>query len=179
MSRTKTSYRQNTPGKRELTRGMQIFGLACWLAVTFGAAAAGAFASRNAQDFYLNLVRPEWAPPPWVFAPVWSVLYLMMGVAAWLVWREKGLSKGFFPLALYVVQLGANALWTWLFFAWHRGAFASGEVLILCALVLCTLVAFWRVRPLAGVLMIPYLAWVGFASALTYAVWKSNPAVLG
>jgi len=76
------------------------------------------------------------------------------------------------------MQLGVNSLWTWLFFVWRQGALAFGEILILWVLILFTAVAFWRVRPIAGALLIPYLAWVSFASALTYAIWQRNPAVL-
>lgn len=156
----------------------QILGLLGWLAVSFAAAAAGGFASANAGDFYLQLTRPPWAPPSWLFAPVWTFLYLLMGIAAWLVWRERGFRKAPFALSLFLIQLGVNALWTWLFFVWRLGAMAFYEILILWALILCTLVAFWRVRAIAGALLIPYLAWVTLAAALTYAVWQANPALL-
>jgi tryptophan-rich sensory protein len=88
------------------------------------------------------------------------------------------LSQSVDHLSLFLVQLGANALWTWLFFVWHLGALAFGEILILWLLILCTVIAFWRVRPLAGALLFPYLGWVTFASALTYSVWKRNPSLL-
>ena len=157
----------------------QVLSLLGWLAISFAAAAVGGFASANAGAFYRELLRPEWAPPGWLFAPVWSLLYLLMGIAAWLVWRERGFRKARTALFLFLIQLAANALWTWLFFVWHRGALALGEILILWALILFTIAAFWRVRPLAGALLLPYLGWVTFASALTYSVWKRNPALLG
>lgn len=156
----------------------QVLGLVAWLAITFVAAVAGSIASMDAPAFYAQLDKPAWAPPASVFGPVWSVLYLLMGVAAWLVWRERRRHEVDMPLALYLVQLGANALWSWLFFAWHRGALAFGEVLLLLVLIAATTAAFWRVRPLAGVLLLPYLAWVGFASALTWALWQRNPGLL-
>jgi tryptophan-rich sensory protein len=156
----------------------QFFGLVAWLAVSFAAAALGSFASANAGDFYQQLMRPAWAPPSWLFAPAWTLLYLLMGVAAWLVWRERGFRMARTALALFLIQLGVNALWTWLFFVWRLGALAFGEILVLWALILCTVVAFWRVRPIAGALLIPYLAWVSYASALTYSVWQRNPALL-
>lgn len=127
------------------------------------------------------LDRPDWAPPASVFGPVWSVLYLLMGVAAWLVWRERDrhASSGWSSaLALFIAQLVANALWSWLFFGWHDGATAFGEIMILAALIVLTVAAFWRIRPLAGMLLLPYLAWVGFASVLTCAVWQRNPGLL-
>lgn len=156
----------------------QTVGLIGWLAVTFAAAAIGAVASIDASTFYAQLVRPVWAPPASVFGPVWSVLYLLMGIAAWLVWRERDANHVGAALTLFVAQLCANALWSWLFFAWRNGAFALAEVLVLLALIAATITVFWRIRRLAGVLMLPYLAWVGLASALTWAVWKSNPEVL-
>jgi tryptophan-rich sensory protein len=102
-----------------------------------------------------------------------------MGVAAWLVWRARGWSGARTPLTLFVVQLAANALWSWLFFGWRLGGPALAEVLVLWALIAVTLVRFWRIRPAAGALLVPYLAWVSFASALTWAVWRLNPTLLG
>jgi tryptophan-rich sensory protein len=159
------------------TRG-QVLGLAGWLAAAFAAAGIGAVASIDAGSFYAQLSRPAWTPPASVFGPVWTVLYLLMGIAAWLVWRERGATQRIPALMLFAVQLGANALWSWLFFAWRNGAFAFAEVLLLLALIAATVVAFWRIRPLAAVLMLPYLAWVCFASALTWAVWQRNPNLL-
>jgi tryptophan-rich sensory protein len=155
-----------------------ILGLVAWLAVTFTAAAAGGLASADAAAFYGKLAQPGWAPPAWLFAPVWSVLYLLMGIGAWMVWRERGLRKASLTLSLFLVQLAANALWTWLFFVWHLGPLAFVWIVVLWVLILGTVIAFWRIRPLAGALLLPYLAWVAFASALTYSVWKRNPAVL-
>jgi translocator protein len=157
----------------------EILGLAGWLLVSFSAAAMGAIATSNAGSFYQQLIRPGWAPPASVFGPVWSALYLLMGIAAWLVWRERGFGGARSALSLFLGQLVLNALWSWLFFAWRRGAWALGEVLLLWVVILATLVAFWRVRPLAGLLLVPYLAWVTFAAALTYVLWRSNPGALG
>ena len=156
----------------------QVMGLAGWLAAAFVAAGIGAVASIDAASFYAQLSRPAWAPPASVFGPVWTALYLLMGIAAWLVWRERGAAQRSPALMLFVVQLGANALWSWLFFAWRNGAFAFAEVLLLLVLIVATVVAFWRIRRLAAVLLLPYLAWVGFASALTWAVWQRNPNLL-
>jgi tryptophan-rich sensory protein len=156
----------------------QAIGLAGWLAVAFAAAAVGAAASIQAATFYAQLIRPSWAPPGGVFAPVWTLLYTLMGLAAWLAWRDGG-RRARIALALFLAQLIANALWSWLFFGWHLGAWAVAEVLLLLALIAATLVGFWRVRPLAGLLLVPYLAWVAFASALTWSIWRSNPGALG
>ncbi len=154
-------------------------GLALWLGAAFAAGALGAAASVDAASFYAQLARPAWAPPAGVFGPVWTLLYLLMGIAAWLVWRERGARAVRGALALFVVQLAVNALWSWLFFAWRQGGLAFVEVVVLLALVAATLAAFWRVRPLAGALLVPYLLWVSFATALTWSVWQANPALLG
>lgn len=154
-------------------RARDLLGLAAWLGVVFLAGALGAFASLDAATFYAQLARPTWAPPAWLFGPVWTALYLAMGVAAWLVWRNGAAARG--ALAWFLAQLAANALWSWLFFAWHRGALALFDVLLLVALIAVTLRAFWRHSRLAGALLLPYLAWVSFASALTWAVWRANP----
>lgn len=153
-------------------------GLVGWLLVSFAAAAAGAVASADAGTFYAQLERPGWAPPAWLFAPVWTVLYFLQGVAAWLVWRDRGWRGARGALSLFLAQLAFNALWTWIFFAWKQGALAFAEILLLWALIAATLAAFWRVRALAGLLLLPYLAWVSFAVLLTYAVWRLNPALL-
>jgi benzodiazapine receptor len=156
----------------------QLLGLLGWLAVSFAAAALGGIASANAGDFYRQLTRPAWAPPAWLFAPAWTLLYVLMGVAAWLVWRERGFRQARRALSLFLIQLAFNALWTWLFFVWHLGALAFVEILVLWSLILFTMVAFWRVRPAASALLVPYLMWVTFASALTYSVWQRNAALL-
>jgi tryptophan-rich sensory protein len=149
-----------------------------WLALTSTAAILGALASANAGAFYEQLARPTWAPPAWLFAPVWSVLYLLMAVAAWLVWRAHGFAGARIALVLFSVQLAANALWSWLFFAWRRGDLAFAEVLILWSLIVATVVAFQRLSFVAASLLYPYLLWSTFASALTFAVWRLNPALL-
>lgn len=157
----------------------QAVGLIGWLLVSFAAATVGGIASAGAGDFYRQLDRPDWAPPAWVFAPVWTVLYALQGVGAWLVWREQHASGRRTALVAFLTQLAVNALWSWLFFAWRQGALAFGEVLLLVVLVGATVALFWRVRPLAGALLLPYLLWVSFATALTYSIWQRNPQLLG
>jgi benzodiazapine receptor len=156
----------------------QAIGLLAWLALVFAAAGVGAVASVDAGSFYGQLAKPDWAPPASVFGPVWSALYLLMGLAAWLVWRERGAKGLVVALGLFLVQLAANALWSWLFFAWRNGAAAFAGVFVLLVLVVATLVAFWRIRSAAGLLLVPYLAWVSFASVLTWTVWRGNPELL-
>jgi tryptophan-rich sensory protein len=153
-------------------------GLALWLVVCFLGAAIGATASLQAGTFYAELVRPEWAPPSAVFGPVWTVLYAMMGVAAWLIWERRKLRLARIGLVFFVAQLVLNALWSWLFFGWNLGALSFLDIALLWALILMTLAMFWRIRPLAGLLLVPYLAWVTFASALNYQIWQMNPSML-
>lgn len=156
----------------------QAIGLASWLLAVLVAAAIGSAASIRAGAFYVQMTRPEWAPPPGIFGPVWSVLYVLMGVAAWLVWRIEGFRKAVTALGLFLAQLVLNALWSWLFFGWHLGAWAFAEVALLWAAVIATLIVFWTKRPLAGWLLVPYLLWVSFAATLNYSVWQLNPHLL-
>lgn len=159
--------------------GKNTIGFLAWLTLVIIAAAVGGLASANAGNFYSQLHQPTWAPPGWLFGPVWSVLYLMMSVAAWLVWKTHGFRGARLALSLFLVQLALNSLWTWLFFAWHLGALSFAEIVVLWISILATLISFWRLRPLAGALLIPYLAWVSFATVLAYAMWVGNKGVLG
>ena len=159
-------------------RQSNVLGFIGWALLTFTAAAVGAFATADAPGFYAELARPSWSPPAWVFGPVWSILYALMAVSAWLVWRDRRFAGARVALALFVVQLAANALWSWLFFALHRGDLAFAEVLILWCLIVATIVSFRRINALAAMLLYPYLAWSTFASALTFTVWRLNPDAL-
>lgn len=154
----------------------QLVGLIGWLSAAFIAGAVGAVASVDAASFYAQLSKPSWAPPAGVFGPVWSTLYALMGIAAWLVWRSPGARR--VALALFGVQLAANALWSWLFFGWRQGGLAAVEVLVLLALIVATVATFWRHSRWAAVLLVPYLLWVSFAAVLTWAVWQTNPGLL-
>jgi len=162
-----------------LSQTRQALGLLGWLLLAFAAAAIGGFASASAGAFYGELVRPSWAPPGWLFGPVWSVLYVLMGISAWLVWRARGFAGAKSALLVFIVQLAANALWTWLFFVWRQGGLAFAEILLLWFLIAATIGLFWRVSRLAAVLLLPYLAWVSFASTLTLSIWRQNPGILG
>lgn len=158
---------------------MQLLGLIGWLVACFVASGIGALASARAGIFYSQLSQPSWAPPAWLFAPVWSVLYILMAVAAWLVWRKHGFRGARAALWLFIIQLAANALWTWLFFGLHSGASSLAEIVILWLLIAATIFAFWRLHRLAALLLLPYLAWVSFATVLTLSLWRMNPALLG
>lgn len=157
----------------------QLAGLFIWLLLTFVAAGLGAWASIEAGSFYLQLARPAWAPPGSVFSPVWTILFFLMAIAAWLVWRAVGFAGARAALRLYLIQLVFNVLWSWLFFGWQLGGWAFADVILLWGLILATLIAFWRISRLAGVLLVPYLLWVSFAVVLNYTVWQLNPRLLG
>jgi len=156
-----------------------ILGLVAWLMLSFTVAAIGAVASVQAKSFYSQLVQPGWAPPAGVFGPVWTVLYTLMAIAAWLVWRCGGFMQNRQALTLFLVQLAFNAIWSWLFFAWKLGGLALADIVVLWIFIAATIVYFWRVRPLAGTILIPYLLWVSFASVLNFSIWQLNPQILG
>ncbi|HEY8485087.1 MAG TPA: TspO/MBR family protein, partial [Longimicrobiales bacterium] len=147
-------------------------GLAVWLGICYGAALVGS--QFTANEWYRALDKPSWTPPAWVFGPVWTVLYGTMAVAAWLVWKDRGLAGARPALLLFAVQLALNIAWSWLFFGLHRPGLALVDILALWAAILATLLAFWRVRGLAGALLLPYLGWVTFAAALNYRIWRLN-----
>ncbi len=161
------------------SKSQQAIGLLAWLAASFAAAAVGGIASASAASFYGQLVQPPWAPPAWLFGPVWSVLFVLMGIAAWLVWRRHGFGGARVALTLFLVQLVVNGLWSWLFFAWRLGAPALADVVLLWLLIAATLMQFWRLHRLAACLLLPYLAWVSFAAALNFTLWRLNPGLLG
>lgn len=166
--------------ERSAKNSRAIIGLAAWLLLAYAAAAIGAIASVEAGSFYQQLTRPPWAPPAWLFGPVWTLLYFMMGISAWLVWRAHGFRNAPGALALFLAQLAANALWSWLFFAWRQGGLALLEIAMLWLLIVATVFAFWRLGSRgAAMLLLPYLAWVSFAAFLTLAIWRLNPAQLG
>ncbi len=158
-------------------RPLRLPALGGWLLLTFAFAAIGAYASAQAGEFYMQLDRPAWAPPAWLFGPAWSALYLLMAIAAWRVQRAATPDSARPALTLYVVQLAVNALWAWLFFAWQRGTWAFAEILLLWVLIAATIIAFSRRDRIAGLLLVPYIAWVSFATCLCYSIWQRNPTV--
>lgn len=136
-------------------------------------ALAGFVGARFPPDaWYESLRKPPLNPPGWVFGPVWSVLYLAIALAGWLVWRARPASPR--PLVLWGSQLVLNAAWSPLFFGWHLTAVALLDILVLLALVIATTASFRRVRPLAGALMVPYAAWLAFAAYLNAGLWLLN-----
>lgn len=145
--------------------------LLAWLGISFLPALIGA--PFPAPRWYRSLDRPSWSPPAWVFGPVWTVLYTLMGVAAWLVWRRGGRGRST-AIALFGVQLALNAAWTPIFFGARAIGPALVEIVATWLAIVATVIAFARQRTLAGVLLLPYLAWTSFATALTAAIWRRN-----
>jgi translocator protein len=184
-----------TKGSRRMVR------LVISLALPFAAGALGGWAtSQGVGDWYLTLAKPSFNPPSWVFGPAWTLLYILMGLAFFLVWdkgatdaegrrgegtggargegrvgaREAGLGGARWAMALFGVQLALNALWSFLFFWAQAPGWAFAEILLLWVAIAGTMVLFFRQRPLAGWLMTPYLGWVTFAAVLNYSIWTLN-----
>jgi translocator protein len=150
--------------------------LLLFLGLSFGAAALGAsWTETSAGSWYRTLERPAWSPPDWVFGPVWTTLYVLMAVAAWLVWRRAGLDAARGALALWALQLALNAAWSGIFFGMQKPGAAFFELLGLWVAIAATIAAFWPIHTAAAGLMLPYLAWVSFAGALNLAIWRMNP----
>ena len=143
-----------------------------WLVLTFCAAGTSVFIKTG--GWYGALAKPTWNPPSWLFGPAWTVLYTMMALAAWLVWRQGGWKTQRRPLTLYLAQWLLNAIWTPLFFGLHQPGWAFAEILILLVAILVTLFMFWRVKMAAGLLLVPYALWTTFAAVLNFTIWRLN-----
>ena len=134
-------------------------------------AVVGSLASVSASEQYAGYAQPSWAPPSWLFGPVWTVLYLTVAVSGWLVWRRSGLVGAH---VAYAVQLVLNMAWTPLFFGAGLFGVAFAEVVLLGLSIVATIVLFARHSRAAAWLLVPYLGWVTFASALNYSIWTLN-----
>jgi benzodiazapine receptor len=152
--------------------------LALFVALCLGVGALGAWvAATSVDNWYDGLVKPSFNPPNEVFGPVWTVLYVLMGIAAWRVWRSADGDTTRGPLTLFALQLAINLGWTVVFFGLQKIASAVATIVVLDVAVLVTMLAFRAVDRLAALLMLPYVAWVAFATVLNVAVWRLNPAV--
>lgn len=158
-----------------MSRTRQSLGLIAWLLITFAAAAIGNIATAtNVGGWYHQIARPTWTPPDWIFGPVWTALYLMMAIAAWLVWRPAGIKPARLPLGLFLIQLALNALWSVLFFGLKRPDLAAAEIVLLWMSIFATIIAFWKRSTPASWLLVPYLAWVTFAALLNFEIARLN-----
>jgi tryptophan-rich sensory protein len=149
-----------------------------FVAICFGAAAVGGwFTNSSVKTWYPGLLKPAGTPPSWVFGPVWSVLYLLMATASWLVWRERHAHDVWLPLGLYFSQLVLNALWSLIFFGLQRPSLVFFEILILLLAIVLTAISFSEYSRCAFWLMTPYLGWVGYATYLNFGFWRLNRGV--
>ncbi len=154
---------------------MKWMGLVMFLALCFGVAGVGGwFTSLGMPEWYMTLQKPAWNPPSWLFGPVWTALYAAMAVAAWLVWKDAGFEGAGLALAFFLVQLALNLAWSGIFFALRSPGWALAEILLLWAAILVATILFFRQATWAGILMVPYLLWVTFASVLNGAIARLN-----
>jgi tryptophan-rich sensory protein len=152
-----------------------LIGLIVFLSLTLAVSLLGGLVTATSVDtWYQGLAKPVFNPPDWVFAPVWSTLFLLMAVAAWRVWRLGGVKVRSRELAAFAFQLALNLGWSVLFFGFKAPGWALIEMLALFAAILWTMWVFWRCDRWAGALLVPYAAWVGFALVLNGAIWHLN-----
>jgi benzodiazapine receptor len=153
----------------------QWFALALCLIICLATAGLGAaLTSLSVGDWYAGLNKPSWNPPNWIFAPVWTTLYIGMAIAAWLVWRRKGMVGAWLPLLLFGLQLFFNAAWSALFFGMRNPGIALINIVLLWFAILATIISFRRISNVAAALLVPYFAWVSFATALNWSIWRLN-----
>jgi translocator protein len=148
-------------------------GLVFWLGICFIAAWIGS--QFPPDEWYNRLIKPVLTPPGWILGPVWTMLYAMMGVAAWLVWEKRQNDKVTISLWLFILQLGLNSLWSYLFFGLKSPGLALLDILALWVAILASLISFFRHQRTAGKLLIPYLLWVSFAVYLNLQFWRLTP----
>jgi tryptophan-rich sensory protein len=148
------------------------FYLALWLALALGAGAVGA--GFRPDEWYSALHKPAWTPPGWLFGPVWTALYILMAVAAWLVTLHGEYRRRRLPLSFFCLQLAANSMWSWLFFGLHGPGYALADILVLWVILSVTMGLFYKTRRVAGLLLLPYWLWVSFATVLNAEIWRLN-----
>jgi translocator protein len=161
---------QNIPGARAPLAALVFWVGLCILVGLI----SGLRTRREISGWYAGLRKPSFYPPNWIFGPVWTALYILMGVAAWMIWMQPVSQLRTYALIWFAIQLALNFLWSMIFFRWHAIAGALGELGFLWLAILATMVMFWEVRPLAGWLLVPYLAWVSFATALNLGIFRLN-----
>jgi tryptophan-rich sensory protein len=158
-----------------VTERTRWIGLAVFIVVCLGAGGLGAIATTpEIEGWYRTIEKPSWNPPDWIFGPVWTTLFVLMAIAAWLVWKPAGFKAPAAPLSLFAVQLVLNVAWSWIFFGLHQPGWAFIEIAVLWLTILATTVAFFRCSQVAGWLLVPYLAWVSFAAVLNFTIWRLN-----
>ena len=172
---TTSEHAYSRPEPLPATSRRALWGLGGFIAAVTVAAVVGSAATRPRIDgWYAEIAKPAFNPPNWVFAPVWTALFLMMAVAAWIVWRRAGWQGARGPLSLWGVQLVLNAFWSVVFFWWMSPGWALVEIQIFLVAVIATTLAFARYSRWAFWLMVPYAVWVAFADLLNAAIWAMN-----
>jgi len=158
------------------SRFLQLSGLVFWIGICFFVAWTGAQVSPGiaSADWYNSLNKPSWNPPNWIFGPVWTLLYTLMGIAAWLIWKNFGFHQAGKALSFFIIQLLLNGVWSQLFFGLELPGWAFFEILILLAAIVLTIYFFSKKHTTAAWLLVPYLAWAAFATALNGAIWWMN-----
>lgn len=157
------------------TRAGDLLGLGAFVALCLAISAIGGWVTADSVGtWYRTLQKPDFNPPDWVFAPVWTLLYLVTAVAGWRVWRSRGLPGARTAMAAYAAQLALNLAWSFLFFGGRMIGIALAEIVLLLGAIVVNGVLFWRIDRLAGWLLVPYAAWVAFACMLNFALWKLN-----
>jgi benzodiazapine receptor len=158
------------------SRLIELIALALFVALCLGIGALGASVVQTSVDtWYAELIKPDFTPPDWVFGPVWTLLYVLMAVAAWRVWRAADSDTARGPLTLFALQLALTLAWTVVFFGLLKIGAAVATIIVLDVGVIVTVLAFRTVDRIAALLMVPYLAWVAFATVLSIAIWRLNP----
>jgi tryptophan-rich sensory protein len=167
---------ETTMGERiARARGHDLLGLGGFVALCLAVSLIGGLVTaESVGSWYRTLQKPSFNPPDWVFAPVWTLLYLLIAVAGWRVWRARGFAAARHAWAAYAVQLALNLAWSLLFFGGRTIGTALVDILLLLAAICANAVLFWRIDRLAGWLLAPYAAWVAFASVLNFALWRLN-----
>ncbi len=152
-----------------------ILGLLIFVAVCLAAGGLGAIATTpEIEGWYRTLAKPSWTPPDWVFGPVWTMLYILMGISGWLIWKRDGFRGAAVPLGWFAVQLILNLAWSFIFFGAHQLGWALVDIIALWLAIAVTMGLFFQRSKLAGGLLVPYLVWVSYATALNFAIWGMN-----
>lgn len=156
---------------------MNIIKLLICIAICLFVGGLGGFAtSGEVTTWYLTIQKPTWNPPSWVFGPVWTMLYVLMGVALYWVWQAENVSKQDKQnaITIFIIQLIFNCLWSFIFFKWHAIGWALVEIILLWSAIIATIFFFHKVKKLAAWILLPYLAWVSFATFLNFTIWSLN-----
>jgi tryptophan-rich sensory protein len=147
--------------------------LVMFIVACLGVAALGSLATTpEIPGWYAQIKKPSWTPPNWLFGPVWTLLYISMAVAAWMVWKRAGWASD--AMILFGIQLALNLAWSFIFFRFHNPGLAFAEIVLLWFAIAATLIRFAAISQTAAILFAPYLAWVTYAAALNFAIWRLN-----